>query len=416
MTSASSIPPVPSPDRAPAGRRAALAFVLVTVMLDMLAIGVIVPVLPRLLLQFEGGDTADAAAVYGVFGTVFAAMQFLFSPTMGALSDRFGRRRVILISNLGLGLDYIVMALAPSVGWLLLGRVIAGLCGASIAPALAYTADVTPPEKRAASFGLINASFGVGFVIGPAVGGLLGSIALRLPFWVAAGLSLANATYGLFVLPESLPPERRSHRFDWKRANPIGSLMLLRRHPEVLGIAAVLFLGYVAHEVYPSVFVLYTDYRYGWGPREVGLALALVGVATAIVGAWLLRVILPALGERRSLFLGLMCGAIGFATYGLAPTPAWFCSGILVAALWGFAGPSAQALMTRRVDVTEQGRLQGAISGLRGVASMIGPGLFTTTFAIAIRSHSGRLPGAPFLVSSLLLVSSLGLALRVARR
>jgi DHA1 family tetracycline resistance protein-like MFS transporter len=395
-------------------RRAALAFVLVTVMLDMLAIGVIVPVLPRLLLQFEGGDTADAAALYGIFGTMFAAMQFLFSPIMGALSDRFGRRRVILISNLGLGLDYIVMALAPSVGWLLVGRVIAGICGASIAPALAYAADVTPPEKRAASFGLINASFGVGFVIGPALGGILGSIALRSPFWVSAGLSLANAAYGVFVLPESLPPERRA-RFDWKRANPVGSLMLLRRHPELLGIAVVLFLGFVAHEAYPSVFVLYTDYRYGWGPRTVGLALALVGIATAIVGAWLLRLIVPALGERRSLFLGLACGAAGFATYGLAPTPALFCSGILVAALWGLAGPSAQALMTKRIDATEQGRLQGAISGLRGVASMIGPGLFTTTFATAVRS-AGRFPGAPFLLSALLLLSSLGVALRVARR
>jgi DHA1 family tetracycline resistance protein-like MFS transporter len=412
-----SVTPDPSPAAGPLPeprRRAALAFVMVTVMLDMLAIGVIVPVLPRLLLQFEGGDTADAAAVYGVFGTLFAAMQFLFSPTMGALSDRFGRRRVILISNLGLGLDYIVMALAPSVGWLLVGRVIAGICGASIAPALAYAADVTPPEKRAASFGLINASFGVGFVIGPALGGILGSIALRLPFWVSAGLSLANAAYGLFVLPESLPPERRA-RFDWKRANPVGSLMLLRRHPEVLGIAVVLFLGYVAHEVYPSVFVLYTDYRYGWGPRTVGLALAMIGIVTAIVGAWLIRVIVPALGERRSLFLGLACGAAGFATYGLAPTPVLFCSGILVAALMGLAGPSAQALMTKRIDATEQGRLQGAVSGLRGVASMIGPGLFTTTFATAIRG-AGRYPGAPFLVSALLLVSSLGVAVRVARR
>jgi MFS transporter, DHA1 family, tetracycline resistance protein len=401
--------PVPPP------RRAALVFVLVTVMLDMLAIGVIVPVLPRLLLQFEGGDTASAAGAYGVFGTVFATMQFLFAPTMGALSDRFGRRRVILISNLGLGLDYIVMALAPSVPWLLFGRVIAGLCGASIAPALAYTADVTPPEKRAASFGLINASFGVGFVIGPALGGLLGSIALRLPFWVSAGLSLSNAAYGFFVLPESLPPERRA-RFDWKRANPVGALSLLRRHPEVLGIATVLFLGYIAHEVYPSVFVLYTDYRFGWDTRTVGLMLAAVGIATAIVGAGLVRVVVPWLGERRSLLIGLAFGAAGFASYGLAPTPGLFCASIAVSALWGFAGPAAQALMTRRVDVTEQGRLQGAISGLRSVASMIGPGLFTSTFAAAIRSHGPILPGAPFFVSSLLLASSLGVAWRATRR
>ena len=302
-------------------RRAALAFIFVTVALDMLSLGIIVPVLPKLVLAFEGGDSASAAAICGLFGTVFSAMQFVFAPLLGALSDRFGRRPVILLSNLALGVDYAIVALAPTVRWLFVGRALAGICGASYTPAGAYIADVTPPERRAAGFGLISAAFGFGFVVGPALGGLAGSVNPRLPFWIAAGLSMANTLYGLLVLPESLPVERRAP-FQWKRANPVGALMLLRQHAHVLGIAGVVFLAAIAHEVQPSLFVLYTDYRYGWDTRTVGLVLAAVGVLSAVVGAGLVRVVVERLGERRTLLLGLAFGACGFALYGLAPTGA----------------------------------------------------------------------------------------------
>src|ERR1043166_2737012 len=248
----------------PKGRSAALAFIFVTVVLDVLAMGVIIPVLPKLVENFLKGDTARAAAIYGLFGTTWAAMQFVFAPVLGVLSDRYGRRRVILASNFGLGLDYIVMAIAPTLGWLFVGRIFSGITGASFTTAYAYIADVTPSEKRAASYGMLGAAFGLGFVLGPAFGGLLGGINPRLPFWVAAGLTLVNAMYGLFVLPESLPLDRR-RPVNWKRANPIGSLKLLRSHHELFGLATVLFIFYLAHQVLPSVFVLYTSYRYEIG-------------------------------------------------------------------------------------------------------------------------------------------------------
>jgi DHA1 family tetracycline resistance protein-like MFS transporter len=396
-------------------RRGALAFIFVTVVLDILALGVIIPVLPKLVMSFLEGDTVRTAQVYGVFGTVFAAMQFLCSPLLGALSDRFGRRRVILLSNFGLGFDYILMALAPSLGWLFIGRVISGITAASITTAGAYIADVTTPEKRAAGFGMIGAAFGLGFVLGPALGGLLADADPRLPFWVAAGLSLANALYGLFVLPESLPPERRS-RFSWRQANPVGSLRLLRSHRELLGLTAVNFFGFLAHEVLPSVFVLYTIYRYGWDQRTIGLSLAGIGVCAAIVQGGFVQLAVTRFGERRVMLGGLLFGAAGFATYGLADTSAMFWVGIPVMSLWGLAAPATQGLMTRHVAPSEQGQLQGAQSALRGISGMIGPGLFTLTFAMFVGGlRDWRLPGAAFLLAALLLVTATVVAWRVTR-
>src|SRR5262245_65236885 len=264
-----------------------------------------------------GGDTARAAEIFGLFGTVWALMQFIFSPLLGALSDRFGRRPVILLSCLGLGLDYILMALAPTLWWLFVGRVISGITAASFATAGAYIADVTPPEKRAASFGMIGAAWGLGFIMGPALGGLLGVVNPRLPFWVAAGLTLLNALYGLFVLPESLAPENRKG-FSLRRANPVGSLVLLRSHPELLGLSSVNFTYMLAHQVLPSVFVLYTSFRYGWSERATGLSLAFIGVFNIIVQAGLVKRIVARFGERRALLAGLLCGGAGSAIYGLA--------------------------------------------------------------------------------------------------
>jgi DHA1 family tetracycline resistance protein-like MFS transporter len=398
-----------------APRSAALTFIFITVVLDMLALGVTVPVLPKLILHFKGGDSAGAAAIYGTFGTVFALMQFLCAPIIGAMSDRFGRRPAILLSNFSLGFDYILMALAPTLPWLFLGRVISGLCSASFSVPTAYIADVTPPEKRAGAFGMLGAAFGLGFILGPAFGGLLGNINPRLPFWVAAGLSLANACYGFFILPESLPKEKRA-AFSWAKANPVGSFNLLRKYPGVLAITGVMLLYFLAHESLPSVWVLYTDYRYHWSTRTVGLALAVVGVFSAVVQGGLMRVTVKKIGERKSLLLGLATGAISFAIYGLATTGAIFCIGIPFGALWGFAGPSAQALLSQRVDATEQGRLQGALAGVRGITGMIGPALFTGTFAWFVGPHApAALPGAPYVLAAILLGLSLLLALFVAK-
>jgi DHA1 family tetracycline resistance protein-like MFS transporter len=366
------------------------------------------------VVAFLGGNTARAAEIYGLFATAWALMQFVASPVLGALSDRFGRRPIILLSVAGLGLDYILMALAPTLAWLFVGRVISGVTSASFATAAAYIADVTPPEDRAKSFGFIGAAFGLGFVLGPVMGGLLGTVSPRLPFWVSAALCLTNAMYGLFVLPESLPPERRS-RFSWARANPVGSLRLLRSHPELFGLAGVTFLYYVAHEVLPSTFVLYTNYRYSWSPSMVGFTLALVGVCTAIVSGKLVGPIVARIGERKAALTGLACGALAFSMYGLAPTGGAFLAGVPIMAFWGLYGPAAQGVMTRRVLPTEQGQLQGAIMGLRGLSGLISPFIFTFTFATFISQPGVHLPGAPFLLAAALLGVAFLVAWRVMR-
>ncbi|HYM31728.1 MAG TPA: TCR/Tet family MFS transporter [Candidatus Cybelea sp.] len=391
---------------APAPNRNALAFIFVTVALDILALGIIIPVLPRLVLQFLGGDTARAAVIYGVFGTVWALMQFVFSPVVGVLSDRFGRRPVILLSNFGLGLDYVVMALAPTLWWLLVGRIVSGISASSISTAYAYIADVTPPERRAAAFGLIGVAFGLGFVLGPAVGGLLGGLDPRLPFWVAAGLSLANFLYGLFVLPESLPPGRRSASFSWARANPVGALTMLRSHGELSALAAVMFLSYLAHEVLPSTTVLYMTYRYGWNEASIGLMMAAVGVCSAVVQGLLIRHAAQRFPLRRVAMTGLLFGAVGFAIYASADNGALFMAGVPVVALWGLAGPAIQALMTERVGPDEQGQLQGANSSLRGISGLIGPTIFTQAFAQFIGASGLHLPGAPFYLAAALLAGA----------
>lgn len=409
MTASAAPPPVVSP------RRAAVAFILFTVLLDVVALGIIIPVLPALVVEFMDGDTPRAAGIYGLFGTVWALMQFLFSPVIGGLSDRFGRRPVVLISNFGLALAYLVTALAPNLIWFFVGRVISGVTASSISAATAYITDVTPPEKRAGAFGLIGVAFGFGFVMGPVVGGLLGHIDLRLPFWVAVGLSLTNALYGLFVLPESLAPERRQ-KFSWRRANPVGALVLLRSHPELAGLSLVHFLYTLAHNVLPSVFVLYASYRYGWDQRTIGLTMGASGIAMIVVQGVLIKPAVALFGERAALIGGLCCAVFGFSIYGLAPNGTWFWLGIPILALWGLYGPSSQGLMTRRVSPSEQGQLQGALSSIMGITGMIGPGLFTLTFAFFIGpGRTMPVPGAPFLVTAALVAAAALLAWRVTR-
>ena len=393
-------------------RSAAVAFIFVTVLLDTLALGVIIPILPKLIESFVNNDTANAARLFGLFGTVWALMQFFFSPIAGALSDRFGRRPVVLLSNFGLALDYVLMALAPSLTWLFVGRVISGITSASISTAYAYITDLTAPEKRAAVFGKIGVAFGAGFILGPALGGLLGGIEPRLPFWVAAGLSFANGLYGLLILPESLPSDRRSP-FRWKSANPVGALHLLRADRVLAGLSVANFFGQLAHVVLPSTFVLYATYRYGWGTTTVGATLALVGICSMVVQGTAIGPIVKRFGERRALLLGLACGAAGFLIFGAAPTGALFWLGIPVMALWGLASAATQALMTRQVAPDQQGQLQGATSSVQSVSQLVGPFLFTLTFAYFIGSDAPlKLPGAPFLLASLLLLLALAVAAR----
>jgi MFS transporter, DHA1 family, tetracycline resistance protein len=385
-----------------AARPAATGFIFMTVLLDMIAIGIMAPVLPKLIISFEHGDITRAASIAGVIGLTWAGMQFVFSPIVGALSDRYGRRPIILLSNLGLGLDYVIMALAPSVPWLFAGRALSGIVGASFATATAYIADVTPEEKRAGRIGLLGAAFGIGFILGPAVGGILGEIDLRLPFWVASGLSLINAAYGYFVLPESLPPAYRA-KLAWQIVNPLGGLKLLRSYQQLAGLAAATFLCFLAHESLHATFVLYTDYRYGWSAHEVGLALSLVGVCSGIVSGVLVRPAVARCGEYPVMLAGLIFGAIGFTAYALASTGVLFVAATPLLALWGLAGPAIQSAMTRNVGPSEQGRLQGAISSLRGLSGLVGPLLFTQTFAAGTRGGPAT-SGAPYLIVAILLV------------
>jgi DHA1 family tetracycline resistance protein-like MFS transporter len=406
-TSALRTPPATSP-----ARGAAVAFIFVTILLDMLALGLIMPILPKLVESFVDNDTARAARIFGMFGTAWALMQFLFSPLLGSLSDRFGRRPVVLLSNFGLGLDYVLMALAPSLIWLFIGRVISGITSASISTAFAYIADITPAERRAAVFGKVGAAFGAGFVIGPAIGGLLGDADPRLPFWVAAGLSFANTMYGLLILPESLSRDRRA-KFRWKSASPIGAWRLLRSDRILTGLSLVTFFTQLAHAVLPSTFVLYATYRYGWGAKTVGLTLAMVGICAMLVQGAGIGPIIRIFGERRALLLGLVCGAAGFLIFAVAPTGPTSWLGIPLMSLWGVSGAAIQSFMTKRVAPDQQGQLQGANSSVQSISQLLGPSVFTLTFAYFIGAQTPlRLPGAPFFLASALVLMALGIAAR----
>lgn len=398
-------------------RRAAVLFIFVTVLIDILSFGIIIPVLPHLIIELVGGSIAHAAVWAAAFGTLFMLMQFVFSPIQGALSDRFGRRTVILISSFGLGVDFIVMALAPVLWLLFIGRAVSGVCAASFSTANAYIADTTPREKRAAAFDLLGAAFAIGFIVGPALGGFLGHISIRLPFWCAACLSLLNFCYGFFVLPESLPAERRSARIEWRHANPLGSLVLLRRYPQVFALAAVFFLMALAQFSINSTYVLYTDYRYGWGPQVVGYTLGLVGLCTGIVQGLLVRRLMPRLGERRMMLIGLAFVVCGYLVFGLAANQWVFVAAIPLLCMGGLAGPAAQSLVTHQVDATEQGRLQGALTSLQSLAGVFGPAVFANLFALFIGKHAPttHLPGIAFVLAGALSLAALFLTARATR-
>ena len=401
---------------APGARKAALVFIAITVFIDVLAFGLIIPVLPHLLVEFNGGSLVQAAVWVGVFNMLFAAIQFFSAPVQGAISDRFGRRPVILLSCLGLGVDFIFMALAQSLPWLLVGRVISAIFSASFTTAGAYIADVTEPSKRAQAFGMFGAAFGLGFIIGPAIGGQLGAFDIRLPFWFAAGLALLNFAYGFFVLPESLPAERRTSHFDMRSIHPFAALSLLRNYRGIWGLAAVLFLVGMAHYVYPSVFVLFADAAFGWKTEMVGWVLSAVGVLSVIVNAVLVKKVVGKLGERRTLLFGLSCGVIGFSIYGFAQTGSMFFMGMPIMALWALAMPAAQALVTHQVSPQEQGRVQGALTSLNSLAGIIAPMLYASIFSLFISDHAPvHLPGMPFLLAGVFLATAVAVGWRYAR-
>ena len=401
------------PPREP-GKRA-LLFILVTVLLDSMGFGVIIPVMPELIMELTGEGLSRAAVYGGWLGFVYAALQFMFAPILGNLSDRFGRRPVLLYAVASLGIDYIVMGFAPTITWLFIGRAISGIAGASFTPAHAYIADVSPPQKRAQSFGMMGAAFGAGFILGPALGGLLGELGPRAPFFAAAGLSLVNFTYGYFVLPETLDPSRR-RRFDWRRANPVGTLMQIRKYPVVLGLLVVVFLWQVAHQVLPSTWSFYTMYKFGWTEALVGASLAFVGTIMVLGQSSLPRVVIPHLGERRSAMIAMMVGGIGYAGYAFA-TEGWMMFAWLVTWLLGsLTMPSLQALMSHRVAVDAQGELQGAVGSLHSLSAIVAPPVMTQLFRFFTAAEApAQFPGAPFLLSSGLAILGLLIFWRATR-
>lgn len=398
-------------------RQAAMAFIFLTIFIDVLGIGIIIPVLPELVKQFVGGETATAGRYYGLLVASYAAMQFLCAPIMGSLSDRFGRRPVLLASLFGLGVDYVIQGLAPTIAWLFAGRIVAGMFGAAYTTGNAYIADISTPETRARNYGLVGVAFGLAFVVGPAVGGLVGSVHLRWPFFLSAGLALVNWLYGFFVLPESLPAERRS-AFTWRRAHPLASVGVLRAYPLVAGLAVVFVLVSLAQRGLETSWVLYTGYRYGWDERTNGLTLGLVGLMAVIVQGLLVKPVTARLGERRAIVVGLSIGTLAFLGYGLA-WKGWMVPCIIVAgALAGVAGPAIQGMVAGTVRPTEQGKVQGALTSLISLTTIVAPLLFVAGLFSYFTSEAApvHLPGAPFFLGALLFTAGLSYLVRLFRR
>lgn len=397
-------------------RQAGLAFIFITIFLDMVGIGIVFPVLPELIASLRGGDVSDAARYYGYFVAVYAAMQFLFAPILGGLSDQYGRRPVLLLSLFGAGVDYCLLALAPNLALLFVGRMIAGITAASFTAANAYIADISPPEKRAQNFGVIGAAFGLGFIIGPALGGALGGLGLRAPFVAAGVLTLLNWLYGLLVLPESLAPENR-RRFSWGRANPVASLGALARYPAVRSLTAAVLCSGFAQLSLQAVWVLYTSYRFGWVPWQHGLSLALVGLMAVIMQAGVIRALIPRLGERRALVVGLLTSLVSFVLYGLA-TQSWMMYAILVSTSLSFiAQPAAQGLISNAVAPNEQGAVQGALTSLISLNGVAAPLVATAVFSyFTAPERAVQVPGAPFFLGAVMTLAGLLIALWTFRR
>jgi MFS transporter, DHA1 family, tetracycline resistance protein len=385
-------------------RNAALSFIFITILLDCIGFGVIIPVVPKLIQELTGGNLSSASKVGGWLMFSYAVMQFICAPIMGALSDRFGRRPVLLASLFGLGIDYILVCFAPTIAWLFAGRIVAGLFGASITTAQAYIADVSTPEKRAQNFGLVGAAFGLGFVLGPAIGGVFSDFGLRVPFMIAAGLALLNFVYGYFILPESLLKENR-RAFDWKRANPVGALAHIKRYPAIGQLLAAMTLIYIASHAVQGTWSYYTMEKFNWDSTLVGYSLAAFGVTVAAVQGGLIRVVVPKLGKKNSVFFGLTMYAVGFACFAFA-TKGWMMFVFIIPyCLSGFAMPALQGIVSSKIPVNEQGELQGLIASMLSATSIIGPLIMTNLFAYFTNpERSIYFPGAPFIAGSILAI------------
>jgi len=390
--------------------------VLVTVLLDTLGLGLLIPVGPRLVASFLGDDLERSSHWFGILVSLYAVMQFLAAPILGGLSDRFGRRPVILLSLAGAASSYLMSGFAPALWWLFVGRFVAGFTGASFSAANAYVADVTPPDKRAQSFGLVGAVFGLGFILGPALGGALGHVGLRLPYFVGAGLNFVNLLYGFFVLPESLAKENR-RPFSFARANPLGAFVAIGKHPVVLGLAGTMMCAYLAQWILQSVWALYTQARYGWTLRDVGISLMVVGLCTAVVQGFLVRAVVPKLGERRAVVVGLLMTITGHTLMGLA-TQGWMIYAFTVPlSLGGLAGPAVQAIISSKTAASEQGEIQGSLNSLAGIAAIVAPLIGTSLLArFAAEGSHPYVPGAPFFAAACVMAVGLVLVLRLFAR
>jgi DHA1 family tetracycline resistance protein-like MFS transporter len=390
--------------------RYALAFIFMTMLVDTIGLGIIIPVGPRIIAELIGRNIADPHAMSdaawwgGWLGTVYSGMLFLCAPLIGNLSDRFGRRPVLIVSLLALGVDYLITGLAPNIYWLFIGRMLSGMAGASYTTVNAYIADVTPPEKRAANFGLTGAAFSLGFILGPAIGGLLGSYGPRVPFFFAAGLSVLNALFGLLVLKESLPVEHR-RKFEWWRANPVGALVALRKFPNIVVLCSVIVLMRIAHDSNPIIFTYYVYAKFHWTPQLVGYSLMVIGAMMAVVYGFLTRAVIPRIGEVSSVYLGLACGAMGFAGYAFS-TETWMMFAFMAPfALMGFVMPALNSIMSKGVGPTEQGELQGALACIGSLTSIAAPPVLSNLFAYFTSANAPvHFPGAAFLAASLCLV------------
>ncbi len=390
----------------------ALAFIFITMLIDIIGLGIIIPVLPRFIGTLIHGDLSLASTYSGWLTFAYAGMQFLFAPVIGALSDRFGRRPILLFSLFGFSIDYILMGFAPTIGWLFIGRLISGITGASLTTAGAYIADVSPPEKRAQNFGLIGAAFGLGFIIGPVIGGLLGQLSPRLPFFAAAGLALLNWLYGYFILPESLSENNR-RKFEWKRANPIGTLKNFSRYPVILSLVASLVCIYLASHATQSTWTFYTMEKFQWNEKMIGYSLGFVGIMIAIVQGGLIRIIIPKLGQKRSIYFGLTLYAIGFVCFAFA-TKGWMMFAFVIPfSLGGICGPALQGVMSGQVPPNEQGELQGALTSLISITTIFGPLMMTYLFSYFTSKHAPiYFPGASFLMGAFLTLLSVIFAMR----
>ncbi len=394
------------------GRPAALSFIFITLLIDVIGLAIIIPVFPKLIEGLIHGSVSDASRISGLLLVAYAVMQFLCAPLVGNLSDKYGRRPVLLFSLLGFGVDYLFLAFAPTIGWLFIGRIIAGITGASFTTASAYIADVSSPEKRAQNFGMIGVAFGLGFILGPVIGGILGKMDTHYPFYAAAALAFINAIYGFFILPESLSKENR-RPLDWKRCNPLGTLLQLKKYPSVINLSVCLFIVYFASHAVQSVWTFYTMQKFKWNEDLVGYSLGFIGLMIALVQGGLIRIAIPKLGQEKSIWIGLTLYAIGMVFFGLA-NQGWMMFAYMIPyAMGGIAGPALQGIMTNQVPANEQGELQGGLTSLMSLSSIFGPWFMTYIFYYFTNAKAPvYLPGAPYFVGAALMLLSAFLAMR----